>query len=94
MPMPFSRTARSLSLDRFRRSSASLLVSAVMLAGWFVWSVTARVTIYEVTTTARLEVDSAVHPIEAAVSGRVIKTFIALIVARRVNRVDRNQGYF
>jgi multidrug resistance efflux pump len=78
MPMPFSRTVRSLSSDRFRRSSASLLVAAVILAGWFVWSITSRVTLYEATATARLEVDSAVHPIEAAVSGRVIKNHIAL----------------
>jgi membrane fusion protein (multidrug efflux system) len=76
--MPFSRTVRSLSSDRFRRSSASLLAAAVILAGWLVWSVTARVTLYEATATARLEVDSAVHPIEAAVSGRVIKNHIAL----------------
>ena len=78
MPMPFSRTARALASDRFRRSSASLLAAAVILAGWFVWSVTARVTLYEATATARLEVDSAVHPIEAAVSGRVLKNHIAL----------------
>jgi multidrug resistance efflux pump len=78
MPSPFSRTARSLSSDRFRRSSASLLAAAVILAGWLVWSVTARVTLYEATATARLEVDSAVHPIEAAVSGRVIRNHITL----------------
>ena len=78
MPVPFSRTVRSLSSDRSRRASASLLAAAVILAGWLVWSVTARVTLYESTTTARLEVDSAVHPIEAAVSGRVIKNHLAL----------------
>ena len=78
MPMPFSRTVRSLSSDRFRRSSAGLLAAAVILAGWLVWSVTARVTLYEATATARLEVDSAVYPIEAAVSGRVIRNHIAL----------------
>lgn len=78
MPVPFSRTVRSLSSDRFRRSSASLLAAAVILAGWFVWSVTSRVTLYEATATARLEVDSAIRPIEAAVSGRVVKSYIAL----------------
>src|SRR4026209_1696000 len=78
MPSPFSRTVRSLSSDRFRRSSVGLLAVAAILAGWLVWSVTARVTLYEATATARLEVDSAVHPIEAAVSGRVIINHIAL----------------
>jgi membrane fusion protein (multidrug efflux system) len=36
------------------------------------------VTVYEATATARLEVDSAVYPIEAAVSGRVIRNHLAL----------------
>jgi len=78
MPSPFSRTVRSLSADRFRRSSVGLLAAAVILAGWLLWSLTSRVTLYEATATARLEVDSAVHPIEAAVSGRVVKNHIAL----------------
>ena len=78
MPSPFSRTVRSLSADRFRRSFGALLVVAAILAAWLVWSSTARVTLYEATATARLEVDSAVHPIEAAVSGRVVKNYIAL----------------
>jgi multidrug resistance efflux pump len=78
MPTPFSRTIRSLSSDRIRRSSASLLAAVVILAGWLVWSVTARVTLYETTVTARLEVDSAVHPLEASVSGRIVKNHITL----------------
>lgn len=78
MPSPFSRTVRSLSSDRFRRSFAGLLAVAAILAGWLVWSLTSRVTLYEATATARLEVDSAVHPIEAAVSGRIVKNYIAL----------------
>lgn len=78
MPMPFSRTVRSLSSDRFRLSSASLLAAAVILAGWIVWSLTSRVTLYEATETARLEVDSAVYPIEASISGRIAKNYIAL----------------
>jgi membrane fusion protein (multidrug efflux system) len=78
MSMPFSRTVRSLSADRFRLSTASLLAAAVILAGWLVWSLASRVTLYEATTTARLEVDSATRPIEAVVSGRVIKNHIAL----------------
>jgi membrane fusion protein (multidrug efflux system) len=78
MASPFSRTIRSLSADRFRLSSVGLLAAAVILAGWLVWALTSRVTIYEATATARLEVDSAVHPIEAALSGRVVNNHIAL----------------
>ncbi|HET9531167.1 MAG TPA: HlyD family efflux transporter periplasmic adaptor subunit [Blastocatellia bacterium] len=78
MPSPFSRTIRSLSAERFRLSSASLLAGAVILAGWLVWALTSRVTLYEATATARLEVDSATRPIEAGVSGRVVRSHITL----------------
>ena len=78
MPSPFSRTIRSLNAERSRLSTAATLVSVVILGGWSLWFVAARVAIYETSEAARLEVDGAVHPIEAAVSGRVIRTSLAI----------------
>src|SRR5262245_4487376 len=78
MPSPFSRTIRSLNAESSRLSSMALVVSAALLGGWLLWSVMARVAIYETSETARLEVDSAAHPIEAAVAGRVVKTNLAI----------------
>jgi membrane fusion protein (multidrug efflux system) len=42
------------------------------------WSLFARVTVYAVTDRARLEVDRAVHPVEAPVDGRVVATHLTL----------------
>jgi membrane fusion protein (multidrug efflux system) len=78
MPSPFSRTIRSLNAERSRLSRAATLVSVVILGGWSLWFVASRVAIYETSEAARLEVDGAVHPIEAAVSGRVIRTSVAI----------------
>src|SRR5262245_47009117 len=78
MPSPFSRTIRSLNAERSRLSTAAMFASVVILGGWSLWFGLARVAIYETSEAARLEVDSAVHPIEAAVSGRVIKTSLAI----------------
>lgn len=78
MPSPFSRTIRSLNAERSRLSAVATLVSVVILGGWSLWFIAARVAIYETSETARLEVDSSVHPIEAAVSGRVIRTSLAI----------------
>jgi membrane fusion protein (multidrug efflux system) len=78
MPSPFSRTIRSLNAERSRLSTVATLVSVVILGGWSLWFVASRVAIYETSEAARLEVDGAVHPIEAAVSGRVIRTSLAI----------------
>lgn len=78
MPSPFSRTIRSINAESSRLSTIALLVSAAILGGWALWFVVARVAIYETSEAARLEVDSAAHPIEAAAAGRVIKTNLAI----------------
>ena len=78
MPSPFSRTIRSLNAERSRLSAVAMFSSVVILGGWSLWFGLARVAIYETSEAARLEVDSAVHPIEAAVSGRVIRTSLAI----------------
>src|SRR5262245_9263635 len=78
MPSPFSRTIRSLNAESTRLSTMALVAVAVILVGWSVWFLAARVAIYETSEAARLEVDSAVHPIEVVVSGRVLKTSLAI----------------
>lgn len=74
MSTAFSRTLRLLEADRGRRPVAGLLAAAALLAGWTAWSVLARVTLYEITPTARLEVDRAIYPIQSPMLGRVTAT--------------------
>ena len=78
MPTPFSRTIRSLNAESSRLSTTALIVSAALLGVWLLWFVMARVAIYETSETARLEVESAAYPIEAAVAGRVVKTTLTI----------------
>jgi multidrug resistance efflux pump len=69
---PFSRSLRSLHADGRRPWAIALLVAAVLLGGWVAWFFAAEVTVYAVTSAARLEVEREVHPVEAPVSGQVV----------------------
>lgn len=71
MSTAFSRTLRILEADRGRRPVVGLLAAVALLGGWTAWSAMARVTLYEITPTARLEVDRAIHPIQSPMLGRV-----------------------
>jgi membrane fusion protein (multidrug efflux system) len=76
----------SLAADGFRRSLLGMLLVTVLLSAWATWFFLARVTLYEVSTTARLEVSEAAHPVEAQVAGRVRAT--SLILGQEVQSGD------
>ena len=78
MPTPFSRTMRALQADRFRGSAVTLACSFVLLTAWAWWLFAARITVHAVTADARLEVDRAVHTVEAPVSGRLGRVLVSL----------------
>jgi multidrug resistance efflux pump len=78
MSTPFSRSMRSLAADSSRRSLVGMLIAASLLIAWTAWFCLARVTLYEVTTTARLEVDRAAHAIAVPVAGRIVVTRLVL----------------
>lgn len=78
MSTAFSRTLRSLQADGFRLSLAGILVAAVLIGAWTAWAVLARLTLYEVTDAARIEVDQAAHPIQSPLLGRIVKTNLAI----------------
>jgi len=85
-PTAFSRTLRLLGADRARSSCAGLLAAGGLLSAWCAWSLLAHVTLYEVTSTARIEVDRAIYPIQSPLLGRVTRTWLAL--GREVNAGD------
>ncbi|HEU4386654.1 MAG TPA: HlyD family efflux transporter periplasmic adaptor subunit [Blastocatellia bacterium] len=86
MSATFSDTMRSLSLDRFRPSIVALLLVMVVLLAWLVWFARARVSVYEVSTMARLEAGAAVHPVVSSGEGRVVLT--RLVVGNEVRAGD------
>ena len=74
----FSRYMRSLGADNQRRTLVGLVVAFAVLGAWGAWLFLARVTLYEVTSEARLEAEQAGYTVEAAVPGRVVNTHLKL----------------
>jgi membrane fusion protein (multidrug efflux system) len=71
LPTAFSRSSRALEAEGFRFTAGALLLVLVLLGGWGAWFFLARVSLYAVSDSARLEVDREAHAVEAAVGGRV-----------------------
>ena len=86
MATAFSRTLRSLEADRFRRTAFLLAGVAALLALWGFWATRSRIGLYEVTENARLEIDSAVYPLQAPISGRI--TAVSLAIGQEVKQGD------
>lgn len=78
MAIPFARSMRSLEADSFRLSAAMLTVAAILLAAWCGWFFFARVSLYEVSASARVEVAAASHPVAAPVAARIIASHVSL----------------
>jgi multidrug resistance efflux pump len=84
MSADFTHSLRALREDGFRRPGRALVLVALLVCGWLAWFVFARVTVYEVSENARLEVDRAVFPVESQVDGRVLTT--RLDIGRQVEK--------
>jgi multidrug resistance efflux pump len=77
MSATFSRTLRSLEADRSRRLFVEALLF-VLLGGWTAWMLLGRVSVFEVSERARLEVKSAAHPVAAPVGGQIVETRLTI----------------
>jgi membrane fusion protein (multidrug efflux system) len=78
----FARTSRALGQDRGRRSRLALGLALALFALWLGWFLMARVTLWEPSRSARLEVTSASRGVVAASGGRLIAS--GLYAGRRV----------
>jgi hypothetical protein len=65
MPVAFSRTLRSVEADRSRITAIGILLTGVFAGIWIGWMVTARVSVYAVSDSSRLEADGSVRQIQA-----------------------------
>jgi membrane fusion protein (multidrug efflux system) len=78
MAVAFAQSMHALAADRGRWSLPGLLLVGALLSGWGAWFVGARVTIYESSQMARLEVDQAGHPVATTVAGRIVTAYLAV----------------
>ena len=78
MARSFHRTSQSLRLDRGTWSITAFAVAITLIIAWLVWAFKAVVVRYEVSDSARLEVDAAPYPIEAQVAGKLTASRLVL----------------
>ncbi|MGI9073303.1 MAG: HlyD family secretion protein [Bryobacteraceae bacterium] len=78
MANSFHRVSHSLRADNGLRSSAGIVIALALAAGWTTWAFKARVTRYEISESARLEVDSAAYPVQASVAGQLVASQLVL----------------
>jgi membrane fusion protein (multidrug efflux system) len=86
MAIAFSRTTRALDIDSGRSSVAAVAVALLLLAVWMLWFTLGRVTVYEVSRTAQVEVSSAVRDIATLGAGRLVTS--GLVIGRHVHAGD------
>jgi membrane fusion protein (multidrug efflux system) len=70
----FPMTIRRLFGERGRTPVYVAGAGIALLAGWMLWASAAEITLYEVSTSARLEQGAAPYPIQTPVTGRVVAT--------------------
>jgi len=78
MAAAFAQSMRALATDRRRWAMSGLVLVFALLGSWSVWFACARIAVYAVSQTARLEVDQAGHPIATSVAGRIVATHLAV----------------
>lgn len=78
MSNSFHRVSRTLGADRGGISTLALLIATGLMAAWMVWALESRVSRYEISDSARLEVDRAPYPIQVSSSGRLAVSNLAL----------------
>jgi multidrug resistance efflux pump len=86
MANSFHRVSHSLRADKGLRSSAGIVIALALAAGWTTWACKARVTRYEISESARLEVDAAAYPVQTSVSGQLAAS--QLILGKEVHLGD------
>jgi membrane fusion protein (multidrug efflux system) len=78
MSSSFPRTVEALRIDRFGGSLLVLLLVGALSGVWVVWFSLARITRYEVTASARVEIDQETHAIQSPVLARVEESHLTL----------------
>ncbi len=86
MGSPFSSSMRSLANDRFSPSLLMVIIAILILSAWAAWFFFARISVYEMSDSGRIEVDTSLYPIASPISGKV--TAIHLAVGQEVQKDD------
>jgi multidrug resistance efflux pump len=72
----FAKTFNRLLSDRGGLTRTLLATALVALGGWCWWAARTKVTLYEVSSEARLEQDAATYPVQSPLLGRVVEAHL------------------
>jgi len=72
MPNPFARTSRSLTSDTSRYALMAWALVSILLGAWLVWFFFVKITVYEVSMAARLQVERSAHPVATLIAGKIM----------------------
>ena len=86
MTTNFYRVRHSLKADSGITSTAALLVALTLGAAWLVWAWQARITRYELSDSARLELNGAAYPVQANAAGKLVGS--SLVLGKEVHAGD------
>ncbi len=78
MDEPFPRSRQALDADGYGGWLIGWAAVGLLAAAWVAWFVVARVGVYAVSESARLEVSEALQPLESPVSGKIVAIAAAL----------------
>lgn len=78
MAAAFSRTLRSLSADRGLGTYVVFGTATFFVASWLAWMLFARMDLFVVSKSARVEIDAVANAVDAPVAGRVISNAMRL----------------
>lgn len=77
MPTAFLRTRNALERDRFSRAALGVCLGLAILGGWAAWCLLGRLTLYEVSDSARIEVDRSPYAVQSPLLGRITASHLA-----------------
>jgi membrane fusion protein (multidrug efflux system) len=86
MGSPFSSSTRSLANDKFSPSLLVIIIAAIILGLWTAWLVLAKVSVYEMSESGRIEIDTSLYPVAAPISGKVLTSYME--IGREVQQGD------
>jgi multidrug resistance efflux pump len=82
----FARSFRRLRSDHAHSTLWISATAGLALAAWIFWALCAQVSLFEISTDARVELEGATYPIDAPVAGRIVAA--GLHSGQRVRRGD------
>ncbi len=73
---PFSRSFTALRADTGNATLWTLICAVALFGTWWSWAVFARVSLLEISSDARIELDGASYPIDTPFGGRIAATYL------------------